>query len=193
MRPSQVKNATMVVFILLVSAVPVFSQSASFRSMVEEAKLGNVDAQNDLGIAYSEGKGVKPTQRKAVYWFRKSAEQGYAIGACNLALHYGRGWGVKRSITLMWKYVFVAHALDGLKCNPAAVDPRHWQRQCAVERGWDLAVAWLRTRPEFKNRFGDQPWMKENGVYPVTLRERVDSVKLPIEGSRGCRKKRGVR
>ena len=78
---------------LLVSVAPTLAQSSSFLALLEKAKNGNVDAQNEVGIAYSEGKGVKPDQRMAVYWFRKSAEQGYAIGTSNLALHYSMGWG----------------------------------------------------------------------------------------------------
>src|SRR5262245_45943306 len=79
---------------LLVSATPTLSQSASFLALLEKANKGSVDAQNEVGIAYSEGEGIKHDQRKAVYWFRKSAEQGYALGTCNLGLHYGMGWGV---------------------------------------------------------------------------------------------------
>lgn len=78
-----------------------------------------MEAQNEIGIMYSEGEGTKANQRKAVYWFGKSAEQGYPHGACNLALHYGQGWGIRKNPTLMMKWVFVAHLLDGLKCHPA--------------------------------------------------------------------------
>lgn len=180
-------------FLLLVLNTPAFSQSDSFVSLLEKANAGNVDAQNELGIAYSEGKGIKPDQRKAVYWFRRSAEQGYAIGACNLALHYRMGWGVAGNVTLMWKYVFAAHALDGLKCNPADVPRRFTRRTCSMEKGWELAVAWLRAHPNFKNDFGKQPWNDTASQYPETLREQGGSVQLPIQRSEKCSKRRAVK
>ena len=171
---------------LLVIATPAFSQSPSFIALLEKANRGDADAQNELGIAYSEGKGVKPDQRKAVYWFRKSAEQGYALGACNLALHYRMGWGVRRNVTLMWKYTLAAHALDGLKCNPADVPDKFQNRECSMEKGWELAVAWLKAHPGFRNNFGRQPWNDSENQYPVTLREYGGSVQLPILRSKRC-------
>jgi TPR repeat protein len=178
---------------LLVSVAPTLAQSTSFLALLEKAKNGNVDAQNEVGIAYSEGKGVKPDQRMAVYWFRKSAEQGYAIGTCNLALHYSMGWGVKGNLTLMWKYIFAAHALDGLKCNPADVHPKFRKRHCSMEKGWELAVAWLKAHPDFKNDFGEKPWNESQNQYPVTVRENRGSVQLPIERSGKCGKRRAVK
>ena len=161
-------------------------------ALISLANDGVGGAQNELGIMYSEANGVKPNQRTAVYWFRKSAESGYAIGTCNLALHYGHGWGVRRNMTLMMKYVFAAHALDGLKCQPGDYieyfKPK--PNQCDIERGWELAETWLRAHPEFKNNFDERPWMKENGDYPETFRERGPSVKLPPTRKGNCNPKR---
>lgn len=161
-------------------------------ALISLAIDGGGGAQNELGIMYSEAQGVKPNQRKAVYWFRKSAESGYAIGTCNLALHYGHGWGVRRNLTLMMKYVFAAHALDGLKCHPADYIEyfKLKPNQCEIERGWDLAENWLRAHPDFKNGFGERPWTKENGDYPETFRERGPSVKLPPTRKGNCNPKR---
>ena len=156
------------------------------------AAEGDIGAQNELGIIYSEAKGVKPNQRRAVYWFRRSAELGFSIGTCNLGLHYGQGWGVRRNLTLMMKYVFAAHALDGLKCNPADFIEyfKLKPNECHIERGWELAVVWLRAHPGFKNNFDEQPWMEENGEYPVTVRENAPSVNLPPERKGRCNPKR---
>lgn len=180
------------VLILMTFASPVFPQSASFLRLLEKANQGNVNAQNEVGIAYSEGHGVKADQKQAVYWFRRSAEQGYAIGTCNLALHYGMGWGVKGNLTLMWKYVFAAHALDGLKCNPADVYPK-FRKICSMERGWELAVAWLKAHPDFSNDFGEKPWNNSANDYPVIVRENRGSVQLPIAKSGKCGKRRQVK
>ena len=176
------------------SPVLVCGQYSSFRSLLEQARQGDVDAQNELGIAYSEGKGVRPNQKMAVYWYRKSAEQGYAIATCNLGLHYGQGWGVRRNLTLMMKYVFAAHALDGLKCNPADYIEYFKPKpsECQIEKGWELAVVWLKAHPDFKNNFGEKPWMEENGEYPVTVRENAPSIDLPPKQKGKCKPKRRV-
>ena len=132
---------------------------------------------------------MKPNQRKAVYWFRKSAERGCSLGTCNLGLHYGRGLGVRRNLTLMMKYVFAAHALDGLKCHPGDYveyfKPK--PNECQIQKGRELAVGWLRAHPEFKNDFDERPWMEANGKYPVTVREQGSSVELPIKRRKKCR------
>jgi TPR repeat protein len=104
--------------------------------MLESAQSGDASAQNELAIAYSEGLGIKPSQRKAVYWFRKSAEQGYSLGVCNLGLHYGRGAGVRRDRTMMMKWVFIANALDGLKCQPGDYVELFQPNECEVEKGF---------------------------------------------------------
>jgi TPR repeat protein len=168
----------------------VMAQDVSFGTLLEQARGGDYDAQNELGIAYSEGKGVRPNQEKAVYWFRKSSEQGYAIGTCNLALHYGRGRGVQRNKTLLMQYVFAAHALDGLKCHPAVYIEYFKPTECQMERGWELAVEWLRAHPAFKNNFGERPWMEPDGEYPVTLREGSPVIELPVKSK--CKGKRRI-
>jgi TPR repeat protein len=172
---------------LVIMPTIALGQDESFISLFEKAKQGNIDAQNELGIAYSEGKGVKPNQEKAVYWFRKSAEQGYAIATCNLALHYGRGRGVPKNKILLMQYVFAAHALDGLKCHPARYIEYFKPTECQIKQGWEFAVEWLRAHPLFTNNFGDKPWMESGGEYPVTVREGSPVVELPIKSK--CKKK----
>ena len=43
---------------------------------------------------YEKGKGVKQDYNKAVKWYTKSAEQGYADAQCNLGYMYSHGEGV---------------------------------------------------------------------------------------------------
>lgn len=163
-------------------------QSGSFDALLEKAKAGDFDAQNEVGISYSEGRGVLSNQRTAVYWFRKSAENGYPIGICNLGLHYGRGWGVRRDPILMMKYVFAANAINGLKCNPGDYVYVFKPSKCAIQRGWTLAVDWLRAHPSFDDNFGNRPWMEENGQYGVTRREHGPSFDVPPRGKVACKK-----
>ena len=55
---------------------------------------GNPSEQNDRGVAYYYGNGVKQDYNEAAKWFRKAAEQGHADAQNNLGLAYFNGNGV---------------------------------------------------------------------------------------------------
>jgi TPR repeat protein len=160
-------------------------------ALLKTARDGNARAQNDLAIAYSEGIGVRPDQRKAVYWFRQSAEQGYVYGACNLGVHYGHGLGIRKDRVEATKWSFIAHSLDGLRCHPGDFIESFKISECQVEEAWGQAVAWLRAHPELENRNygGGRPWMEEDGEdeYRVTARENGPRVQLPVKPSLKCK------
>ena len=44
-----------------------------------------------LGICIERGEGVKQDYKKAVEWFQKAADQGYASAQYNLGLRYANG------------------------------------------------------------------------------------------------------
>ncbi|MBI1993150.1 MAG: sel1 repeat family protein, partial [Deltaproteobacteria bacterium] len=48
------------------------------------SEKGDPVAQNELGERYANGKGVTQDWTEAIKWYRKSAEQGLAMGQCNL-------------------------------------------------------------------------------------------------------------
>ena len=52
-----------------------------------------------LGYCYDEGQGVAQDYTQAVYWYRKSAEQGYARAQYNLGYCYKKGQGVAQDYT----------------------------------------------------------------------------------------------
>jgi TPR repeat protein len=52
------------------------------------ADQGNAEAQNAVGTAYREGRGVHQDDAQALGWFLKSANQGNARAADNLGLMY---------------------------------------------------------------------------------------------------------
>lgn len=51
-------------------------------------------AQDHLGYLYERGVGVPQNYSEAVAWYRKTAEQGYAIAENNLGTMYASGRGV---------------------------------------------------------------------------------------------------
>jgi TPR repeat protein len=54
------------------------------------------DAQNNLGVCYAKGEGVKQDYKKAIELFKKAAEQDDADAQNNLGDCYYYGWGVKQ-------------------------------------------------------------------------------------------------
>jgi TPR repeat protein len=65
-----------------------------FRKSVEQ---GDIVGQNNLGLMYEKGLGVKKDYVKAVKWYTESADQGYDIAQYNLGLMYEYGYGVKKN------------------------------------------------------------------------------------------------
>ena len=60
-------------------------QEESFESDLYAAEHGDADAQNSVGHHYYYGHGVERSFEKAVYWYRKSANQGCEAGIIHLA------------------------------------------------------------------------------------------------------------
>ena len=61
------------------------------------AVMGNANAQNHLGVIYSNGQGVAQDDAEALKWFRKAAEQGHVKAQKNLGDMYVTGKGVAQS------------------------------------------------------------------------------------------------
>ncbi|WP_295388321.1 tetratricopeptide repeat protein, partial [Thiolapillus sp.] len=49
-----------------------------------------------LGVMYAEGQGVRQDLKEAVKWYRRAAEQGYALAQYNLGVIYNNGQGVQQ-------------------------------------------------------------------------------------------------
>ena len=61
----------------------------------QAAEGGQVNAQNNLGLLYEDGKGVKKDLAEAVKWYRKAADNGECNAMFNLGSMYMNGEGVK--------------------------------------------------------------------------------------------------
>lgn len=59
----------------------------------------NFNAQCRLGICYYYGQGIEQDYTKAVYWFKKTAEQGNALAQCYLGSCFYNGQGVEQDYT----------------------------------------------------------------------------------------------
>ena len=76
-------------------------QEAASKDLRKAAEAGNPDAQNQLGIFYSEG---LQDYVQAKRWFEKAAEQGHAGAQVNLGTLYLQGKGAPQSdqMALSW-------------------------------------------------------------------------------------------
>ncbi len=81
---------------------------------------GDAEAQFNLGLLYSEGKGVQIDYKQAAFWYGKGAEQGHTGAQYNLAHLYLDGHGVEKNL----------------------VKAAYWWRQ-AAQRGHVLAQQYL--------------------------------------------------
>ena len=57
----------------------------AFPKLLPVAKAGNAEAQCIVGLLYQMGLGVEVDNDKAVYWYERSAAQGYSVANNNLA------------------------------------------------------------------------------------------------------------
>ncbi|WP_108812263.1 tetratricopeptide repeat protein [Sphingorhabdus sp. Alg231-15] len=62
------------------------------------AVFGQAEAQSLLGEAYEFGEGVKLDYRKALFWYKKSADQGHDRAQANIGAMYQRGDGVEADL-----------------------------------------------------------------------------------------------
>jgi len=56
----------------------------------------SAEEQLDLAKKYYDGDGISKDYGKAVYWYTKAAEQGYATAQNNLGICYENGQGVPK-------------------------------------------------------------------------------------------------
>ena len=77
----------------------------AFKLWLPLAEQGDANAQAYLGLAYTEGRGVRQDYTEAVKWFRKAAEQGHANAQAILGFSYLLGQSgvqVNKSLAKEW-------------------------------------------------------------------------------------------
>jgi len=66
--------------------------------LIQGAKQGHPDSQNELGKSYEAGKGVLRDFKSAVEWYTKAAEQDHAGAQYNLGLMFAKGRGLSKDL-----------------------------------------------------------------------------------------------
>lgn len=88
------KKIYLIMILFFAIASGVFAQTANIVTLTLKAKSGEAEAQNALGEAYYDGKGVTENLPEAVKWFTRAAEQENAKAEYNLGNCYYYGYGV---------------------------------------------------------------------------------------------------
>ena len=89
------KKIYLIMILFFATASGVFAQTTNIVTLMLKAKSGEAEAQNALGEAYYDGKGVTENLTEAVKWFTKAAEQENAKAEYNLGNCYYYGYGVQ--------------------------------------------------------------------------------------------------
>lgn len=65
--------------------------SAEYYDYLKKANNGDTKAMVDLAVLFIYGNGVKKSDKKAMYWFRKAADLGYRLAEYNMGVAYEQG------------------------------------------------------------------------------------------------------
>ena len=93
------KASRLIFTLLLASSVAVVQlaaqQTKADQKPIEEVKVkaeaGDAESEVELGLRYDKGAGVVKDHAEAAKWYRKAAEQNYAVAQYNLGLCYEQG------------------------------------------------------------------------------------------------------
>jgi uncharacterized protein len=79
-------------------------EEQAIKRIMRAACLGDACAQNELGIRYEKGTGIKKDIIEAVEWYKKAADNGdmYAQANIGLAFYHGRGVTQNYKLAIQW-------------------------------------------------------------------------------------------
>jgi uncharacterized protein len=75
------------------------------------AAQGDADAQNNLGVIFTQGDGIAVNYPEALKWFFKAATQGNAKAQYNLGVMYEFGQGVEVNYIKAYQFISIASEL----------------------------------------------------------------------------------
>lgn len=78
----------------------------AFLAFHRAAKLGNPEAQVNLGNLYDNGYGVEHDPKRAAYWYKRAIKKGLPEAAYNLAISY------KKQKKLKWASFWFKRAFE---------------------------------------------------------------------------------
>jgi TPR repeat protein len=84
---------------------------SAFRLMLASVKLGNTGAQINVGNYYADGKGVRRSRSKALYWYKRAYRRGDSCAAHNIGILWRDEGKLQRA--LYWFFRAVSLGDDG--------------------------------------------------------------------------------
>jgi TPR repeat protein len=113
----------------------------AFECFTQAAEMGNLHAQNQLGICYEFGLGIGQDCEKAIGWYTRAAEKGCSKAQNNLGCCYGSGEGVEADMREAFEWCRKA-AKQG---NPKAQYNLGvcYDEGIGIQRDAEQAVFWL--------------------------------------------------
>ena len=133
---------------LLAIAMAVVGQN-TFADKLKKAEAGDAGAQVDVGYAYQKGEGISKEPKKAVFWFRKAADQGHKIGQHNLGYCYANGIGVEKDYiqAIYWYKKSAEQGYAVAECNLGYC----YENGMGVAKDMNQAIYWTRKSAEHGN------------------------------------------
>ncbi len=80
----------------------------AFKEFEPLAMQGSIWSQYNIGLMYSEGKGVPKDYAEAFKWYKKAAEQGLLEAQNSLGVIYAKGEGVPKDYVMAYKWFSLA-------------------------------------------------------------------------------------
>lgn len=124
------------------------SHRKAFRLLRESAALGSGDVRNNVANAYDGGRGVRPSRRMAMHWYRKAWRSGHYLGASNAAITL-RQEG-RTSSAIPWFYKAIEMGDPDARLHLAKIfasTPDNRQEACLLLRQYIAAgpqkIVWL--------------------------------------------------
>ena len=135
------KKIYLIMILFFAIASGVFAQTTNIVTLMLKAKSGEAEAQNALGEAYYDGKGVTENLTEAVKWFTKAAEQENAKAEYNLGdCYYYGNEGVDRNLkkAVEWYTKAAEQGLPMAQCNLGIC----YENGDGVEKNLEETVKW---------------------------------------------------
>ena len=160
-RKIQKAIAVFAVIAVVMGSVPAFA--ANFEETLRSARLGNIEAQYELGLMYFEGKNVRQDYEEAARWYRLSAERGFAKAQNNLGFMYEKGYGMKRNDAeaVRWYTRAAQNGNARAQCNLGYM----YEKGYGVMQNYTEAARWYRLSAEqgFARAQNNLGWLYHNG------------------------------
>jgi len=127
----------------------------SFRKAAED---GNADAQFNLGVMYSKGRGVEQDFARAAHWYRKAAEQEDVPAQSMMGFMHLKGQGVPQDYqqALFWYLRAAGHGYAVAQHNLGVM----YAKGQGVPQDYQQAVSWYISR-----RAGACPCAGDSGLH----------------------------